>query len=249
MVEEYINHITPFWFKLLADPTTSYKSIWNRENWIPVEFNLLYRWHSLVPEITNWRGADFPMADARFGNAPMISRRARRGARCGEHVRRLASRPIQYGRNAANGGNGKHQTRPRQSISQLQRLSRGDEISALDAGFEQISGDPDVVGALRDLYGNVDQVEFFVGLFAEDAHERSAVPRLMGRMVAADAFSHALTNPLLAPKIFHEDTFTPIGWASIGATSTLADIADRNLPNGAGAWRICMDHPEHHSVA
>jgi prostaglandin-endoperoxide synthase 2 len=41
VVEEYINHITPFWFKLLADPTSSYRSIWNRENWIPVEFNLL----------------------------------------------------------------------------------------------------------------------------------------------------------------------------------------------------------------
>ena len=115
--------------------------------------------------------------------------------------------------------------------------------------FEQISGDPEVVEALREVYGDVDQVEFFVGLFAEDAPDRSAVPSLIGRMVAADAFSHALTNPLLAPKIFHEDTFTPTGWASIGATSTLADIADRNLPNGAGEWRICMDHPEHNSIA
>ena len=23
---------------------------WNRSNWIAVEFNLLYRWHSLVPD-------------------------------------------------------------------------------------------------------------------------------------------------------------------------------------------------------
>jgi Animal haem peroxidase len=248
VVEEYINHITPFWFKLRADPTTSYKSIWNRENWIPVEFNLLYRWHSLVPEITNWRGADFPMTDARFGNAPMI--RDGLGAaldaastsaawqvglfNTAGMLRTVETASIKQGR-----VNRLASYNDYREVMKYPRLTR----------FEQISADPDVVGALRDLYGNVDQVEFFVGLFAEDAHERSAVPRLMGRMVAADAFSHALTNPLLAPKIFHEDTFTPIGWASIGATSTLADIADRNLPNGAGAWRICMDHPEHHSVA
>ena len=81
--------------------------------------------------------------------------------------------------------------------------------------------------------------EFFVGLFAEDAPERSAVPPLIGRMVAVDAFSHALTNPLLAPHVFNEKTFTKQGMASIAATSTLADLARRNsrtrLP------RISMD--------
>jgi prostaglandin-endoperoxide synthase 2 len=248
VVEEYINHISPYWFKLLADPASSYTSIWNRENWIPVEFNLLYRWHSLVPEMANWRGADFPMADGRFGNAPMI--RDGLGAaldaastsaawRVGlfntaEMLQAVEAASVKQGR-----VNRLASYNDYREVMKYPRLTR----------FEQISGDPDVVRALRDLYGNVDQVEFFVGLFAEDAHERSAVPRLMGRMVAADAFSHALTNPLLAPKIFHEDTFTPTGWASICETSSLADIADRNLPNGAGAWRICMDHPEHNSVA
>jgi prostaglandin-endoperoxide synthase 2 len=248
VVEEYINHITPFWFKLLADPTPCYTATWNRENWIPVEFNLLYRWHSLVPEITKWRGADFPMADARFGNAPMI--RDGLGAaldaastsvawRVGlfntaEMLRAVEAASVKQGR-----------TNRLASYNDYREVMHYPRVTR----FEQITGDPDVVRALRDLYGNVDQVEFFVGLFAEDAHERSAMPRLIGRMVAADAFSHALTNPLLAPKIFREDTFTPTGWSSIGATSTLADVADRNLPNGARAWRICMDHPEHDSVA
>jgi prostaglandin-endoperoxide synthase 2 len=188
------------------------------------------------------------MADARFGNTPMI--RDGLGAaldaastsiawRVGlfntaEMLRRVEAASIKQGR-----ANRLASYNDYREVMQYPRVTR----------FEQISGDPDVIGALRDLYENVEKVEFFVGLFAEDAPERSAVPPLIGRMVAADAFSHALTNPLLAPKIFHEDTFTPTGWASIGSTSTLADIADRNLPNGASAWRICMDHPEHDSVA
>jgi prostaglandin-endoperoxide synthase 2 len=68
-------------------------------------------------------------------------------------------------------------------------------------------------------------------------------------MVALDAFSHALTNPLLSPHLFKEETFTPAGWASIAKTSSLRDLADRNLPSGTAGLRISMDLPTHLSVA
>ena len=35
--------------------------------------------------------------------------------------------------------------------------------------FDQISGDPEIQAGLRDLYGHVDRIEFYPGLFAEDA--------------------------------------------------------------------------------
>jgi prostaglandin-endoperoxide synthase 2 len=54
--------------------------------------------------------------------------------------------------------------------------------------FEQINGDPQVVQGLRKVYGDVDKIEFFVGLFAEESRKHSAVPSLIGRMVALDAF-------------------------------------------------------------
>jgi prostaglandin-endoperoxide synthase 2 len=248
VVEEYINHISPYWFKLLADPTPCYKAIWNRENWIPVEFNLLYRWHSMVPEVARWRGAELPMAFMRFGNEPMLrdGLGAALDAASTSSVWRLGLfntaeflRPVE----AASVRQGR--TNRLASYNDYREIMKFPRVTR----FEQISGDCDVVAALRDLYGDVDRLEFFVGLFAEDAGDRSAVPPLIGRMVAVDAFSHALTNPLLAPKVFNEDTFTPTGWASIGATSRLADIVDRNIPGGAGEWRISMDHPEHQSLA
>ena len=61
--------------------------------------------------------------------------------------------------------------------------------------------------ALKELYGTVDQIELFPGLFAEDARPNSVLPSLIGRMVGVDAFSQALTNPLLAPRVFNEETF------------------------------------------
>ena len=85
---------------------------------------------------------------------------------------------------------------------------------------------------LRKLYGHVDKIEFFVGLFAEDGRPNSALPGLIGRLVGIDAFSQAFTNPLLAELIFNEKTFTPAGWEIIQSTSTLSEIVHRNIPPG-----------------
>ena len=37
------------------------------------------------------------------------------------------------------------------------------------------------------------------------------LPSLIGRLVGVDAFSQALTNPLLAPRVFNAQTFSPLG--------------------------------------
>ena len=95
--------------------------------------------------------------------------------------------------------------------------------------FEQINGDPQVVQGLRKVYGDVDKIEFFVGLFAEELRQRSAVPSLIGRMVALDAFSQALTNPLLSQNVFNETTFSLEGMKIIEKTRSLRDIVARNV--------------------
>ncbi|MCP3476526.1 heme peroxidase [Bradyrhizobium sp. CCGUVB1N3] len=249
VVEEYINHISPYWFRLLSDPSPCYTAGWNRENWIPVEFNLLYRWHSLVPETAVWNGAPMPISGARFGNQPLLrdglgialdgaskSQVWRLGLfNTAEFLRPVELASLKQGRDNRLASYNDYRERMK-----YPRVTR----------FEQISGDPEVVAALKRLYANdVERVEFFVGLFAEDPPERSAVPPLIGRMVALDAFSHALTNPLLSPHVFKEETFSPAGWASIAKTSSLRDLADRNLPNGTAGLRISMDLPTHLSVA
>ncbi len=248
VVEEYINHISPYWFKLLGDPTPSYKARWNRGNWIPVEFNLLYRWHSLIPETILWNGREKPMADMRFDNELLLIEglEITLGAASGSSawsiglfntaamLRDVELASIQQGRD-----NQLASYNDYREVMQYPRISR----------FEQISGDPDVVETLKAIYGNVDKLEFFVGLFAEDLPERSAVPPLIGRMVALDAFSHALTNPLLSPYVYNEKTFTVEGMSSITQTACLSDIASRNLPGGGTGLHITMDNPAYDSVA
>ncbi len=247
VIEEYINHISPYWMKLLADPTPAYSAKWNRENWIPVEFNLLYRWHSLVPTSATWGGTSVDLAGLRFDNR-MLLRDGLVTALSG------ASQTLAWRIGLFN-------TTPMLDLVEVasiqqgrdNRLARYNDYRALlkyprVTRFEQINGDPLVVSELRRIYSNVDQIEYYAGLFAEELPPRSAVPPLIGRMVAADAFSHALTNPLLSPHVYHAGTFTTGGMEVIEKTAMLADLLARNDLVPAGT-RISMEADGYRSIA
>lgn len=68
VVEEYINHIAGMkLFRL--DVGFAEKQDWYRTNWIAIEFNLLYRWHSLVPDVMTINGTSCKADDFRCNNA------------------------------------------------------------------------------------------------------------------------------------------------------------------------------------
>ena len=98
------------------------------------------------------------------------------------------------------------------------------------ASFDQISTNPEVATLLEQLYGTPDKVEFYPGLFAEDLVDDSPLPGLLMRMVAVDAFTQALTNPLLSAHVYNAGTFTPWGLDLIENTHKLGDILARNVP-------------------
>ena len=106
--------------------------------------------------------------------------------------------------------------------------------------FTDISQDPQVVDFLRSAYKSPAEIDFYVGLFAEDTEKNSPLPLLIRRMVAVDAFSQALTNPLLSKHVFNSQTFSKPGWEAIQTTNSLRDILDRNSPDGVGNARISM---------
>jgi prostaglandin-endoperoxide synthase 2 len=110
--------------------------------------------------------------------------------------------------------------------------------------FEDVSSDPRVRERLRDVYGTVDELELYPGLFAEDVRRNAVLPALIGRLVAIDAFSQAFTNPLLAPRVFNPATFSPLGCHLIRSTRSLSDLVNRNVPDRGRPYAITMTRPE-----
>jgi prostaglandin-endoperoxide synthase 2 len=230
VIDEYINHIAPYCFKFITDPLAFTNERWYRQNWMTVEFTLVYRWHSALPDVLQYAGAEMPMAQSLWNNALIIERglgamfeetSAQAAARIGLFntddfiVEAAELATIQLGRLAQLA-----------SYNDYRAMCGFPRVTA----FDQITGDPDAQRELARLYGHVDAVEFYVGLCAEDVREKSALAPLAGRLVGIDAFSQALTSPLLAPAVFNERTFSAVGWNVINSTTSLSDVVNRNVP-------------------
>jgi prostaglandin-endoperoxide synthase 2 len=235
VIEEYINHITPYHFRLAADPAPFKNERWYRPNWMAIEFNLLYRWHGLIPPLLHgervWKTIFNPGMVVERGVAALIDDASHtRANRVGVFNTDPALRPVELA-----------SIREARAV-QLAPYNDYRELASFPrvTDFDQITGDERTQAALHDLYGHVDRIEFFPGLFVEDARPNSVLPSLIGRMVGVDAFSQALTNPLLAPRVFNEQTFSPLGMEIIAGTRRLSDLLHRNVPESPGRYLVTM---------
>ncbi|MEO6809567.1 MAG: peroxidase family protein, partial [Isosphaeraceae bacterium] len=233
-------HITPYAFQFRLQPGAFEKSIWYRQNWMAVEFNLLYRWHGLVPDSYRLGGKDVPLVETLFENhllvdhglgAVLEAASAQTAGRIGLFNTPVSLLDVEVA-----------------SVKQgrLAQLASYNDYRALCqfprvTSFDQISGDPQVQAGLKNVYGHVDRIEFYPGLFAEDVREQSALPALIGRLVGVDAFSQALTNPLLSAHLYHDRTFTKAGREIIESTTSLFQIVERNVPPRSQPFTITMD--------
>ena len=95
VVEEYINHISPYHLKLLADPTGFRNPRWYRQNWMAIEFNLLYRWHSLVPASFRIGDRDIGVNDTLFNTDIVVERGLGACFEDASNQRCRARRPVQ----------------------------------------------------------------------------------------------------------------------------------------------------------
>lgn len=241
VVEEYINHISPVPFRFKADPSVAWNAPWNKPNWITTEFSLLYRWHSLIPDEILWNGQNEPVGNTFLDNRFLLNTGL---ARSFSNLSSQAAGEL--------GAFNTAQALMNAGIEKLAiwqgRLCRVASYSDYRAyvglsrptHFKDISHNMAVVQFLSATYSSVDDVEFYVGLFAEDVIHNSPLPELMERMVAVDAFSQALTNPLLSEHVFNEETFSTVGWNTLQNTSTLQDVLERNSAGGTGGAYIGM---------
>jgi prostaglandin-endoperoxide synthase 2 len=205
---------------------------WYRENWMSIEFNLLYRWHSLVPERIKVRGQERNTADVRWNNklvveggglASLFDEASRQPA--GEigllntpgFLLEIERKSLEIGRDV--------------SLASYNDYREACTYPRMKS-FSDVSSNPEIQARLKQTYRRVDDIELYVGLFAENVREFAALPTLMGTMVGGDAFSQALTNPLLSSNIFKEATFSKAGMKVIEETQRLADLVSRNIPAG-----------------
>jgi prostaglandin-endoperoxide synthase 2 len=235
VVEEYITHIAPFHLPIEAVPLIADRELWNRPNWCAIEFNLLYRWHPLVPD-TIGSGPGALDATGFRNNNPLVLERGIEAitAMCSkEPAGRIGLRNTPAF--LVDGSNPDWPSVEQVTVALMRKArlrSFNDYREAYGlarlTSFDQLTPDPQVRQRLEALYPDIDRLEWYVGIFAEDYPDYAMMGELLTYMVANDAFTQALTNPLLARNVFNDATFTKTGMRIITKTKSLQDIVSRN---------------------
>jgi hypothetical protein len=200
------------------------------QNRIAIEFNHLYHWHALLPDVYNVSGRIYSESELIFRNkiildhgvGAVLDSMSRQlageanGANFGRTAQFVAKRVINYGRSMRIQSLNAY----RKSAGQLPYKS-----------FEEMTDDASVVAALREAYGHVDAVEMFVGMFAEKRRENGLFgPTITARGVAS-TFQGVWGHPLLSEENFRESTFGGgVGWKIVNEPCSLEQLIQRNSP-------------------
>lgn len=239
IVEDYINHLAASPFRLRLEQGFADRCRWYRANRISLEFNLLYRWHAMVPDRFELQGKVLTDREFRFNNALLeeVGVEAVLDAAASQPAGRLKLRntpcfllpaeasTIALGRQFRLAGFNAYRRRWNlPSYRSIADLAEGDDelIAELTALYPDLDGVP-----------GVERVELSVGLLAEKRKHRQVLSPLLLSMVASDAFSQALTNPLLASYVYGADAFTGFGIREIERTHSFADLVERNRTPGS----------------
>ncbi len=236
---DYIGHFSRLEFTLDPTPGMAEKQRWYRTNWISLEFNLLYRWHSMVPENFAVGNETFTLDKFRnntplviqYGVGPLITAATKQRAGriglyntpnfffepmpIGDDNRSIMERTVEMARQA--------------KLRSFNDYREAFKMHRLNS-FEELTDNLELQQELKLLYNDrIDDLEWHVGIFAEDHNEGFILGRLMTRMVGYDAFTHALTNQLMSIYIQNEQTFSQLGLSIIEETNTIRDIIQRNV--------------------
>jgi prostaglandin-endoperoxide synthase 2 len=252
VVEEYIRHIAPHDPPLQVIPGMAANKRWNKSSWIAVEFNLLYRWHMLVPDtITTDAGVVDSKSFLRDNNELVIGKGIEWLM---AQVSRSRAADIALFNTPAFLTDRRSPEYPaveERSIA-LMRFARLQSYNAYRRRFgmgpkkdwADLTSDVDVQERLAELYDDIDDLEWYVGIWAEDHPADQMMGDLLTTMVGYDAFTQALTNPVLAPQVFTEATFTQAGMRIIGKTGSLQQILARNAADPSAAFTRFTYGPE-----
>jgi prostaglandin-endoperoxide synthase 2 len=224
VLADYIYHISGA--AVFADPGGfAEDEKWYRTNWMSVEFALLYRWHDLIPSSVTFDG------ETKDGSALRQNNRWLLKVGMEKTIQDASSQKA----GVMGLGNTPDFLLPVRKISL--HMARTCNLPSyveyckeygqdVPKTFEDLTGEKETAAKLREIYGSVDKVEWFVGLFAQERFLFCG--RLMTMMVGNDAVTQAFTNPLLARRVYNKETFSPEGFKIVAETSKLEQVVLRN---------------------
>lgn len=225
-IEEYISHIagnTLFRF----DPSYAEKQQWYREPWLAAEFNLLYRWHGLIPNayhIDQNTTVDFRVNSVQQLNQHSLEVLLKSACKQAAGVIQAGNTPP-YLKNAEQKMLNLGREWQLQPYNEYRKAFGLKPLKSID----KLTKSPRLRAQLKETYGSIDNVEFVSGIYHEDPYKGQIVGELQSVMVAYDAFTQLYTNPLVSEKNHERLLKNSVANDWIKNTSSLDQLVSRVL--------------------
>ena len=250
IIEDYINTIIGL--DVLRLPLNDFfyeKKRWCRETPMPYHFNILYRWHSMIPNQFNIDGATKNKGiKAFFANNELVMNQG-----LGAIFEAASAQPASI--------LSLHNTHPCLLRVDSATLRQGQEVlQPFNAYKEFYGGSPvgfddfEQAKLLKSIYNrNPDNIDFYVGIIGEKKErglrhklciqKEPLFGPLLGDAVARHAFRHVFSNRLMSKEFLNEKVLTSFGWKRLKKTSGISDLVKRNVKNKNLV--ISFDAPNH----
>ncbi|MBN3302333.1 PGH2 synthase, partial [Amia calva] len=207
VIEDYVQHLSGYHFKLKFDPELLFNQRFQYQNRISSEFNTLYHWHPLLPDTFHIQDQEYSYQQFLFNNSVVIEHgisnlvesfskqiagRVAGGRNVPPAVLMVAKKSIEHSR----------EMKFQSMNAYRKRFSMKPYMS-----FEDLTGEKEMAAELEELYGHIDAMEMYPGLLVEKPRPNAIFGETMVEMGAPYSLKGLMGNPICSPEYWKPSTF------------------------------------------
>ena len=229
-INQYLAQLGGGYFKFKFDPFLMHGTEFPYgANRIAAEFYILYHWHALLPDVYRIGDTDYPAENLTRHVGPLLKHGLRTFF---ESVsKQICGKPSHsnFGKEA--------QAVAKKVLKQMrhfriQPLNRYRELLSLKPfeSFEEMTGETEVARVAREVYGDIDAVEFFPGIMLEQTKPWGLFSTTLSHLGIVCAAQGLFSDILFSPKWWRPSTYGgKIGWKIVNTEVTVQEFICRNI--------------------
>lgn len=245
-IQDYVQHLSNYNLKLKHKPEVLFGKPFQYQNKISVEFNLMYRWHALIPDNFTIGGSNYPLENF-YGNNDIVTKRGLNtfvdglmNTRAGQithgnhhpMVLNVVKTIIKYGR--------------RLKFQSFNNYRRYFDLEPYKT-FEDLVGDdePELAAELKRLYGgDVEAMELVPGFYLEKRISEGMFGEMIVELGAPASLTGLMSNAINSPKYWKPSTFGGDVGFDIVKTASIGNLFCKNMKNEKPCPDIVFEVPE-----
>ncbi|PNJ53761.1 prostaglandin G/H synthase 2 [Pongo pygmaeus] len=207
VIEDYVQHLSGYHFKLKFDPELLFNKQFQYQNRIAAEFNTLYHWHPLLPDTFQIHDQKYNYQQFIYNNSILLEHGITQFVE--SFTRQIAGR-VAGGRNVPPAVQKVSQA----SIDQSRQMKyqsfneyRKRFMLKPYESFEELTGEKEMSAELEALYGDIDAMELYPGLLVEKPRPDAIFGETMVEVGAPFSLKGLMGNVICSPAYWKPSTF------------------------------------------